>query len=166
MSFKKFFATSTHDSESGEGWGLLRQSTYLLNIIIFWLWSCRMPSNPKKMTLSLYINSLSFAASKELYSAASFEELEGLTDVAEIIWVDDIAIDAPKTFQLLASQSFSTTMPFLVYSIETKSDVWWKVNFLLSYSSITLNSSRRNCSPSGIDSIPFCSHMFFFPLNE
>ena len=38
------------------------------------------------------------AASKELCSAASFEE--GLTPVAEII--DDIAIDAPKAFQLLA----------------------------------------------------------------
>jgi len=38
------------------------------------------------------------AVSKELCSAASFEE--GLTPVAEII--DDIAIDAPKAFQLLA----------------------------------------------------------------
>ena len=38
------------------------------------------------------------AASKELCSAASFEE--GLTPVAEII--DDIAIDTPKAFQLLA----------------------------------------------------------------
>ena len=38
------------------------------------------------------------AASKELCSAASFEE--GLTPVAEAI--DDIAIDAPKAFQLLA----------------------------------------------------------------
>ena len=38
------------------------------------------------------------AASKELCSSASFEE--GLTPVAEII--DDIAIDAPKAFQLLA----------------------------------------------------------------
>ena len=38
------------------------------------------------------------AASKELCSAASFEE--GLTPVAEVI--DDIAIDAPKAFQLLA----------------------------------------------------------------
>jgi translation initiation factor 4G len=38
------------------------------------------------------------AASKELCSAASFEQ--GLTPVAEII--DDIAIDAPKAFQLLA----------------------------------------------------------------
>ena len=37
-------------------------------------------------------------ASKELCSSASFEE--GLTPVAEII--DDIAIDAPKAFQLLA----------------------------------------------------------------
>ena len=38
------------------------------------------------------------AASKELCSAASFEQ--GLTPVAEII--DDIAIDAPKAFYLLA----------------------------------------------------------------
>ena len=38
------------------------------------------------------------AASKELCSAASFEE--GLTPVTEII--DDIAIDAPKALQLLA----------------------------------------------------------------
>ena len=38
------------------------------------------------------------AASKELCSAASFEE--GLTPMAEII--DDIVIDAPKAFQLLA----------------------------------------------------------------
>ena len=38
------------------------------------------------------------AASKELCSAASFEQ--GLTPVAEII--DDIAIDAPKALQLLA----------------------------------------------------------------
>jgi translation initiation factor 4G len=38
------------------------------------------------------------AISKELCSAASFEE--GLTPVTEII--DDIAIDAPKAFQLLA----------------------------------------------------------------
>ena len=38
------------------------------------------------------------AVSKDLCSAASFEE--GLTPVAEII--DDIAIDAPKAFQLLA----------------------------------------------------------------
>ena len=38
------------------------------------------------------------AVSKELCSPASFEE--GLTPVAEII--DDIAIDAPKAFQLLA----------------------------------------------------------------
>jgi hypothetical protein len=38
------------------------------------------------------------AASKELCSAASFKE--GLTPVAEAI--DDIAIDAPKAFQLLA----------------------------------------------------------------
>ena len=38
------------------------------------------------------------AVSKELCSATSFEE--GLTPVAEII--DDIAIDAPKAFQLLA----------------------------------------------------------------
>ena len=38
------------------------------------------------------------AASKELCSAASFEE--GLTPVTEII--DDIAIDAPKAFHLLA----------------------------------------------------------------
>jgi translation initiation factor 4G len=39
------------------------------------------------------------AVSKELCSAASFED--GLTPVAEII--DDIAIDAPKAFQLLAT---------------------------------------------------------------
>jgi len=38
------------------------------------------------------------AASKELCSPVSFEQ--GLTPVAEII--DDIAIDAPKAFQLLA----------------------------------------------------------------
>ena len=50
--------------------------------------------NDSKLVSQFFV----LAASKELCSAASFEE--GLTPVAEII--DDIAIDAPKAFQLLA----------------------------------------------------------------
>ena len=50
------------------------------------------------MTPSLYVNFFVFASSKQLCSAASFEE--GLTPVARII--DDISFDAPKAFQLLA----------------------------------------------------------------
>ena len=55
-------------------------------------------SESKEDDAKLVSQFFAVAASKELCSAASFEE--GLTPVAEII--DDIAIDAPKAFRLLA----------------------------------------------------------------
>ena len=58
------------------------------------------------------------ATSKELCSAASFEE--GLTPVSEII--DDIAIDAPKAFRLLAMMVKGTSLnQERLYNLASKS---------------------------------------------